>query len=110
MTFVDLAVIADGFDDAVGPAWNDTRASGRWREEAPDVDVVAHPHLIDIAPRDAELLGVYEREYRPAHGVKELRVVIAHERRQRLLRDLLREDREIIRLFRFCDHGFRELG
>ena len=89
---------------------HDARARRRRREEAADFDVVAHPHLIDIGLRDAELLGVDEREDRPAHGIEELRIVVAHEGRERFLGDLLREDREIVRLRSFGDHRLRELG
>ena len=53
-------------------------------------------HLLDIRLRDAELLGVEQREMHPLHDVEPLVVALAHDRAERLLGDDLRQHDVIV--------------
>src|SRR4029077_8215351 len=83
-----FAVIADVLDDAIGPVVGEAErlaVLALAAEEALDVGVVRFLLVVDVALRDAELLGVDHGEMRPFDDVEPLVVAVADGRSERLL-------------------------
>src|SRR3954453_15294878 len=91
----DLAVVSDLFDRLIGPVGREAVLLPEiiaHAEQALDLRYLALLHLVDIRLRDAEFFGGDQREEGPAHDVRPLTVVLAHNRADRLLRDDLGQD------------------
>src|ERR1700719_398686 len=90
MLVEDLAVIADQLDRVVGPFLVEPQGLAHARcpaEHALDVGGFALRHLVDVLLREALFLGLHHRIDDPIDDVVPLLVAMAHDRRQRLLRD-----------------------
>src|SRR5689334_8788278 len=99
-----LAVVADLLDDAVRPLLVETEELPGVlgdAEETLDVGILGARLLrIDVALRQAVLLGLEHREQRPADDLEPLVVAAPHRRTERLLRDHLGQDDVVVGLRR----------
>src|SRR3984893_18684755 len=92
---VDFAVIADVADDAHGPVLGQPKllaviAFGA--DQPHHVGILRLQRLVDVFRVNAELFGVDHRVQRPLHDQHPVIVTLAHHRRQRFLRDDIRQD------------------
>src|ERR1700752_3827602 len=98
----ELGVIADALDDVVGPALRQPeRAAGVIgdAEQAPHFGMAALQNRVQVRRRHSQLLGEDQGVHGPSEDSKEDGIVAADHLRQRLLRDLLVEDDELVRLW-----------
>src|SRR3954464_252826 len=95
MALEDLAIVSDLLDRLIGPVGGEAVLLSEVvadAEQALDLGHLALLHLLDIRLRDAEFFGRDQREEGPAHDMRPLAVVLAHDRADRLLRDDLGQD------------------
>src|SRR3954454_4956438 len=91
----DLGVVSDLLGRLVSPVAREAVLLSEiiaHAEQALDLRYLALLHLVDIRLRDAEFFGGNQREEGPAHDVRPLTVVLAHNRADRLLGDDLGQD------------------
>src|SRR5436305_148787 len=95
MALEDLAIISDLLDRLIGPVGGEAVLLSEIvadAKQAFDLRHLAFLHLVDVRLRDTELFGGDQREKSPAHDMRPLAVVLAHQRADRLLRDDLGAD------------------
>ena len=116
MTRVDLAVIADGLDDGVGPfrvEADGLAERGVDAEEALDRRILALEELVDVLAGDAPFLGLDRGVDRPVDDLQPAVVAAGDGRRERLLRQALRQQQIVVRaleLGQLADEVGRILG
>src|SRR5689334_1679090 len=103
-----LAVVADVLEDAIAPVLGEAELLAECilrAEQTANVGILGLELLVDIRLGDVELLGIDHGEVHPLDDVEPLVVAVAHERRERLLRDDLRQHDVVLGLGELEPHA-----